>query len=42
MRPYWLKLFLFILVADVVVFTLVHLLTEYGPVVNAIFAVVAA
>jgi hypothetical protein len=28
--PYWLKLFLFILVADVVVLTFAHLLSEYG------------
>jgi hypothetical protein len=31
-----------LLAANVVVLTLAHLLTEYGAVVNAIFAVVAA
>jgi chromate transport protein ChrA len=40
--PYWLKFTLYLLSANVVVLTLAHLLTEYGAVVNAIFAVVAA
>jgi hypothetical protein len=39
--PYWLKFTLYLLAANVVVLTLTHLLSEYGPVVNVIFAVVA-
>jgi len=39
--PYWLKFTLYLLAANVVVLTLAHLLSEYGPVVNLIFAVVA-
>jgi hypothetical protein len=40
--PYWLKFTLYLLAANVVVLTLAHLLTKYGAVVNAIFAVIAA
>jgi hypothetical protein len=40
--PYWLKFTLYLLAANVIVITLAHLLTEYGPVVNVVFAVVAA
>jgi hypothetical protein len=39
--PYWLKFTLYLLAANVVVLALTHLLSEYGPVVNLIFAVVA-
>lgn len=42
MIPYWLKFTLYLLAANVVVLTLAHLLSEHGPVVNVIFAVVAA
>jgi membrane protein implicated in regulation of membrane protease activity len=40
--PYWLKFTLYLLAANVVVLTLAHWLSEFGPVVNAVFAVVAA
>ena len=39
--PYWLEFTLYLLAANVVVLTLAHLLSEYGPLVNLIFALVA-
>ena len=39
--PYWLKFSLYLLAANVVVFTLAHLLSEYGPVVNMVLAAVS-
>ncbi|MDP2603663.1 MAG: hypothetical protein Q8S00_13875 [Deltaproteobacteria bacterium] len=40
--PYWLRFVIFLLVANVVVFTIAHWLTKFGAVVKLIFAVVAA
>ena len=39
--PYWLRFAIFLLVANVVIFTVAHWLTEFGAVVNAVFAVIA-
>ena len=39
--PYWLKFTLYLPAANVVVLIPAHLLSEYGPVVNVIFAVAA-